>query len=225
MIWFLAKSVILCMYHPPVLSVEGCEEETLNSTIQLFSHREAEAYPIKNGITNVTLFWITHQSTHLYASESFRASRSRFRNDDFFGTFLLRFNSKSISWLVWGIYFLYISPHWTPNHLRIWNLKLCPHLMIAVLRDEFPHSQVCQLSDQVIALSIVHWEHPRLCSVGMGCWFQEVCWKRFAAYLVETLTVSWSRPAFFWMSVTSVHLTITFIVEMRNEKDGGLQTY
>ena len=44
------------MYHPPVLSVEGCEEETLNSTIQLFSHREAEAYPIKNGITNVTFF-------------------------------------------------------------------------------------------------------------------------------------------------------------------------
>ena len=56
MIWFLAKPVILCMYHPPVLSVEGCEEETLNSTIQLFSHREAEAYPIKNGRTNVTFF-------------------------------------------------------------------------------------------------------------------------------------------------------------------------
>ena len=125
----------------------------------------------------------------------------------------------------WGIYPLYISPHWTPNQLRIWNLKLCPHLMIAVLRDEFPHSQVCQLSDQVIALSIVHWEHPRLCSVGMGCWFQEVCWKKFIAYLVETLTVSWSRPAFFWMSVTSVHLTITFIVEMRNENGRGLQTY
>ena len=34
--------------------------------------------------------------------------------------------------------------------------------MIAVFGDEFPHSQVGQLSDQVVALSIVHGEHPGL---------------------------------------------------------------
>ena len=78
-------------------------------------------------------FQILHQSIHLYASESFRASRSRFRKEDFFGTFLLRFSNKSISWLVGGVYHSYISPS---------NLKLCPYLVIAVLRNQFPHSKV-----------------------------------------------------------------------------------
>ena len=228
MIWFLAKPVILCMYHPPVLSVEGCEEETLNSTIQLFSHREAEAYPIKNGITNVTFFRLpinlpTCMLQSLFEHQGPASEMMISLAHSYFASAANRYPG----WLGYlsPIYFTTLNLKSTPSLLPIWNLKLCPHLMIAVLRDEFPHSQVCQLSDQVIALSIVHWEHPRLCSVGMGCWFQEVCWKKFVAYLVETLTVSWSRPAFFWMSVTSVHLTITFIVEMRNENDGGLQNY
>merc|ERR1719317_779800 len=38
------------------------------------------------------------QKRTLYASESFRASKSLFRKEDFFGTFLLRFNNKSMSW-------------------------------------------------------------------------------------------------------------------------------
>ena len=58
-----------------------------------------------------------------------------------------------------GVYHLYISAH---RSLLPSNLKLCPHLMIAVFGDEFPHSQVGQLSDQVVALSIVHGEHPGL---------------------------------------------------------------